>query len=321
MPKISVIVPVYNTEKYIKKCIMSILNQTMQDIEIIIVNDGSTDNSENIIKEIMNNNNTKIEIKYFLKENGGLSEARNYGVKQATGKYLSFVDSDDYIDENLYKNLEKYIDENIDVIKFKMETVDENYKTIEKLDGPIFETTTGENAFKNMCIKDTFLDVACIYLYKREFFIGNNFEYMPNTYHEDFGLTPLVIIQAKTLVSTKYFGYYYLQRKNSITSVENKEKEIKKAYDVLKHYDNAMKKIDEMQIDENSKKLIRRYYTNTLLLKAKTLEGKEQQKFIEEIKKRKVYKNIKAENIKQFIKREILKFNIKLYIGDGRCQE
>ena len=112
MPKISVIVPVYNTEKYIGKCIMSILNQTMQDIEIIIVNDGSTDNSENIIKEIINNNDTKIEIKYFLKENGGLSEVRNYGVKQATGKYLSFVDSDDYIDKNLYKNLEKYIDEN-----------------------------------------------------------------------------------------------------------------------------------------------------------------------------------------------------------------
>ena len=82
-----------------------------------------------------------------------------------------------------------------------------------------------------------------------------------------------------------------------------------------------MKKIDKMQIDENFKKLIRRYYTNTLLLKAKTLEGKEQQNFIEEIKKRKVYKNIKAENIKQFIKREILKFNIKLYIGDGRCQK
>lgn len=315
MPKISVIVPVYNTEKYIEKCLKSILNQTMDDIEIIVVNDGSTDNSENIIKEIEKNNDTKIQIKYFKKENGGLSDARNYGVKKATGKYISFIDSDDYIDEELYKNLEKYIDEDIDVIKFKMETVDENYKTINKLDGPVFETTTGEKAFENMCIEDTFLDVACIYLYKREFFIKNDFKYMPNTYHEDFGLTPIVIIQAKTLVSTKYFGYHYLQRENSITSIENKEKEEKKAYDVLKHYDNAMEKITKMQISNNSKKLIKRYYTNTLLLKALTLKGTSQDKFIKEIQKRKVYKNIKIENIKQLIKRELIKFNIKLYLN------
>ena len=315
MPKISVIVPVYNTEKYIEKCLQSILSQTMNDIEIIVVNDGSTDNSENVIKQIEKNNNTKIQIKYFKKENGGLSDARNYGVKKATGKYISFIDSDDYIDKNLYKNLEEYINKDIDVIKFKMETVDENYKTIEKLNGPVFETTTGEKAFEYMCIEDTFLDVACIYLYKREFFIKNNFKYMLNTYHEDFGLTPLIIIQAKTIVSTKYFGYYYLQRENSITSVENKEKEEKKAYDVLKHYDNAMEKISKMQISNSSKKLIRRYYTNTLLLKATVLEGSTQDKFIKEIQKRKVYKNIKIENIKQLIKREMIKFNIRLYLN------
>ena len=314
MPKISVIVPVYNTEKYVEKCLKSILNQTMDDIEIIIVNDGSTDNSEHIIQKIEKNNNTKIQIKYFKKENGGLSDARNYGVKKATGKYLSFIDSDDYIDKNLYKNLEEYINKNIDVIKFKMETVDENYKTIKKLDGPVFETMTGEKVFENMCIADTFLEAACIYLYKREFFIKNNFKYMSNTYHEDFGLTPLIIIQAKTLVSTKYFGYYYLQRDNSITSKENKEKEEKKAYDVLKHYDNAMEKISKMQISNNSKKIIKRYYTNALLLKATALEGTTQDKFIKEIQSRKVYKNIKIENIKQLIKREMIKFNIRLYL-------
>lgn len=315
MPKISVIVPVYNTEKYIEKCLKSILNQTMNDIEIIVVNDGSTDNSEKIIKEIEKNNNTKIQIKYFKKENGGLSDTRNYGVKKATGKYISFIDSDDYIDKNLYRNLEEYINKDIDVIKFKMQTVDENHKTIEKLDGPVFETTTGEKAFENLCVKDTFLDVACIYLYKREYFIKNDFKYMLNTYHEDFGLTPLVIIQAKTLVSTKYFGYYYLQRENSITSIENREKEQKKAYDVLKHYDNAMEKIAKMQISKKSKKIIKRYYTNTLLLKAKTLEETAQSKFIKEIQERKVYKNIKIENIKQLIKREMIKFNIRLYLN------
>ena len=126
--KISVIIPVYNTSKYIEKCLNSIVNQTMESIEIVIVNDGSTDNSEEIKQKWINENQHKKTIKYFKKENGGLSAARNFGVKQATGEYITFVDSDDYLDEKIYKNLEKYIDEKIELIKFKMSTVDENYQ-------------------------------------------------------------------------------------------------------------------------------------------------------------------------------------------------
>lgn len=176
MPKISVIVPVYNTEKYVKKCLESIIKQTMQDFEIIVVDDGSTDDSANIIKEVISNNEN-VEIKYYKKENGGLSDARNYGIRFATGKYISFIDSDDYIDEDLYKDLEKHIDEDIDVIKFKMQTVDEYGNLIEKISGPNFEKCTGEEAFEQLSSKEKFLEVACIYLYKREFWTQNNFEY------------------------------------------------------------------------------------------------------------------------------------------------
>ena len=112
MYKISVIVPVYNTEKYIKKCLDSLVNQTMKNIEIIVVNDGSNDHSEEIIKDY--ENKYPEMVKYYKKENGGLPSARNYGLEKAKGEYIAFVDSDDYIDKELFSKLDEYIDKNID---------------------------------------------------------------------------------------------------------------------------------------------------------------------------------------------------------------
>lgn len=315
MNKLSVIVPVYNTSNYLRKCLDSIVNQSMKDIEIIIVNDGSEDNSETVIKHWMKNNK-HVYVKYLKKENGGLSDARNYGVRYATGKYIAFIDSDDYIDENLFKNLEKYMDDDIDVIKFKMKTVDEKGNILEKLDGPVFEKCTGEEAFEKLCTQDRFIDPACIYLYRRDFFINNKFEYSVGTYHEDFGLTPLVIINAKSFVSTDQCGYNYLQRNDSITGTKKIEKIIKKAYDVLVHYDNMIEQLNTYSTNKKTKELVKRYYTNTAILKAKELlQNKEEfKKYEKELKSRKVYKNIRPYNIKQFIKRFILKFSIKQYL-------
>ena len=261
---------------------------------------------EEIIKNWIEQHKKEIDVKYFKKENGGLSDARNYGIQKCMGEYITFVDSDDYLGENIYINLEKYMEEKIDLIKFKMCTVDEDGQIIKKLDGPIFSKSTGKEAFEKLYTTDTYLEVSCIYLYRREFFIENKFQFELNAYHEDFGLIPWVIINAKSVVSTEYFGYFYLQRENSITDTTDSEKEKKKAYDILKHYDNAIKRT------ENT--IFRRYYTNVLLLKVNNLKGKEQQQFIKCIKTRKVYKNIKPENLKQLLKRILVKTNIKLYL-------
>ena len=314
MPKISVIVPVYNTEKYVEKCLDSICNQKLNDLELIIVNDGSEDNSEAIIKKWVKNNENKIKIKYLKKENGGLSDSRNFAIPYVTGKYISFIDSDDYISENLYSNLEKYMNEEVDLIKFKMQKVDENGNILEKLDGPIFEKCTGEEGYEKLCTNDKFLDPACIYLYRTEFYKQNHFEYAKGTYHEDFGLTSLIILKAKSFVSTNEFGYYYLQSNSSITRDVNYNKEIQKSNDLLKHYDNMIEKIKEYDISEKSKNLIKRYYTNTVILKARDLKEKDLQNYIKQIKIRKMYKNIKPYNLKQLIKRIILRFNVKLYL-------
>ena len=313
MPKISVIVPVYNTEKYVEKCLKSIVEQKMKDIEIIVVNDGSTDNSESKIQNFIKENKN-LDIQYLKKQNGGLSDSRNFAIPYVQGKYISFVDSDDYISEDLYSNLEKYMDEDIDLIKFKMQKVDENGNILEKLDGPTFEKCTGEEGYEKLCTSDKFLDPACIYLYKTKFFRDNNFKYEKGTFHEDFGLTSLIILNAKNLVSTGEYGYYYVQSNSSITREVNYDKEIKKAKDLLIHYDNMIKNIEAYNITKKSKDLVKRYYTNTVILKAKDLKGIELRQYIKEIQRRKIYKNIIPSDLKQTIKRIILKFNIRLYI-------
>jgi len=308
--KLSIIVPIYNVEKYITKCLESLSNQKMKDIEVILVNDGSTDSSESIIFDYLKNHKN-INILYFKKENGGLSDARNFGIKRAIGKYITFIDSDDYIEEDLFINLEKYMEQDIDVIKFKMKTVDENGNILEKMDGPVFDKCTGEEAFEKLCTKDKY-----IYLYRRQFFIEKNFKYSVGMYHEDFGLTPMIIVNSRSFVSTNEYGYNYLKRENSITTLNNNEKNIKKAKDTLTQYDQMLKRIKKYNISKHTKDLIKRYYTNAVILKAKEIYGNEKEfnKYISEIKKRKMYKNIKLYNPKQLIKRFLLKFNIKLYL-------
>ena len=113
--KVSVIVPVYNVEEYLEKCLNSLVNQTLKELEIIVVNDGTLDNSQKIIDKYVKKYPNKV--KSYIKENGGLSSARNYGLKYASGEYIAFVDSDDYVDKNMYKTMyDKAVAEDFDMV-------------------------------------------------------------------------------------------------------------------------------------------------------------------------------------------------------------
>ena len=115
MPKVSIIVPVYNVEEYLERCLDSLVNQTLKDIEIIIVNDGSTDGSKEIIQEYINKYKN---IVYLEKKNGGLSSARNYGIPYAKGEYIGFVDSDDYVELTMYEKMyNKAVEEKSDMVE------------------------------------------------------------------------------------------------------------------------------------------------------------------------------------------------------------
>ena len=311
MPKISVIIPVYNTAKYLKKCLESIVNQEFKDLEIIIVNDGSTDNSEEIIKEFQK----KYEVKYYIKENTGVAETRNVGVKLAKGKYICFVDSDDYLELELFSNLEKYTDKDIDIIKYKMQTVNEKNKIIQKLDGPIFTECTGEQAFSVLNTADQYIDVPCAYLFRTQYFKENEYTFKKDTEHEDFGLIPLVLVNAKTVVSTNIYGYNYLQTDNSITRNTNYKKIKKRVFDCLIHYDNMLNNIETfVNLSEKSKMEVKRFYTNAILMKIKELNKKDKKEYIEKLKNRKIYKNIFVNSITQFFKRYILMCSIGMYL-------
>lgn len=114
MVKVSILIPVYNTEKYLRKCLDSVVNQSLQDIEIIITNDGSKDGSQNIIEEYANKDK---RIKYSIQENRGLGATRNKGLELAKGEYIAFLDSDDWVDKNYYRTMyEMAIKENSDLV-------------------------------------------------------------------------------------------------------------------------------------------------------------------------------------------------------------
>lgn len=312
MPKISVIVPVYNGAKYLCNCLNSILNQTYKDIEIIIVNDGSTDETQDIINEYTKKYPQKI--KSFIKENGGLSEARNYGINKSTGEYISFVDADDYLYIKLFEDLSNEIEKNIDLIKFKLIKVDNMYREFERIDGPVFEENSGEDAFNKLVFKDVLLEPACIYLYKKNIFEENQFEFAKDRYHEDFGLIPLIIITSRKVSSKNVYGYYYLQSTDSITRNNDYNKTYKRAIDLIYHYDNMLKQIKEFNLKKETIQNLKQYYTNSILNSTKELNKQDRDAFILEIKRRKMQKNIYPRNLKQIIKKLILNINIKMYL-------
>lgn len=311
--KISIIVPIYNVEKQLRRCIDSLLKQDSNELqtEIILVNDGSTDNSGNIAKEYASKYKDKII--YLEKENEGVSETRNFAIPYVTGEYMTFVDSDDYIEENLYAKLLKYMNEEYDLVKFKAVKVNEQGEKIEEPIITEFDNKTGEEAFDILYKIDTMIDIAWIYIYKSEFYKNNNFRFAKGLYHEDFGLMPLVMIKAKKVASTNIGTYNYVQTQNSITRGQESKK-VKMAKDLLKHYDNMINKIANYNISKRSKENIKIYYTNCIILNTNNLQGNDRKEYIKEIRKRKMTRNIKVRNIKQLLKKAILTMNIEWYL-------
>lgn len=313
LKKLSVIIPVYNGEKTLKRCIESVLKQKDEDIEIIIINDGSTDASDKIVQEYKEKN-PKI-ISYYQKKNTGVADTRNYGIKKAKGKYILFLDADDYLDIHLYGLVKQYMEKDIDLIKFKLQREDEKGNIIETVNGPVFENKTGEEGFEELYATDVLLDSPCVYVMKKDIFIKNKLEFKVGTEHEDFGLMPFVIVLAKRMISIHFYGYHYVQVEGSITRNDSYEKTKKKAKDALKQYDEALMKIDRYKLNKKIAETLKIYYTNAILLKIETLEKKDQKEYIKEIRKRKMTKNIKAKNIKQLLRKMILSLNIKWYLN------
>lgn len=303
--KFSIVIPVYNVEKYLEKCLDSVINQTYDNFEVIIVNDGSTDNSESIINKYLKKDK---RFKLFNKENGGLSEARNYGLKYVTGDYVIFLDSDDYLETEL---LEKIYDISLkkryDCIKFLFNVVDEK-DNIMKREVTNFE---GDATFDQMILLE-YSNSACCYAFNVSFWLKNKFSFEVGKVHEDFGIVPVVLALSKENYIMNFNGYNYLQHSMSITNGSEKSK--RRAYDMLFHYDNMMKKINNYDIDKNIRMLFNSYIANGILNISKILNGDDLNEYINEIKKRKVYDKLLDDTILRKIKKTLVRINIKAYI-------
>lgn len=216
---ISVIVPIYNVEKYLKKCIDSILNQSYKNLEIILVDDGSKDSSLSICKSY-----SDTRIKIFHKDNGGLSSARNAGLKMVTGKYICFIDSDDFISTDYIKKLyESIINSQSDLAVCKFNIVDEDNKVIKEY--PDFrgkKILDIKKSLLKMIDENTFF-VQNVWnkLYKSSIIFNNSIEFEEGRLYEDLGFTPIYLTYCKKISITNYCGYSYLKRASSIVGSEN----------------------------------------------------------------------------------------------------
>lgn len=298
---ISFIIPSYNSANTIKRAIESILNQNVNiRYEIIVVDDGSSDNTEEVLKVYENNE----KVKFYKKSNSGVADTRNYGVSKAAGDYIIFVDSDDYISENLLNDIEPYLLQNIELIKWNPIFVDENKNEILKPASVAFEKVTGEQGFNILFGRDNLIDCLWNYAIKKELIM----EFPTGTYHEDFATMPLIILKAKSFVSIDKREYYYVQSNNSIMRNKDYDKTRRKLNDKLNHFDNLIKKSNEMSIQKQTKENFAIYATNSMLAVVKDLDEKEKKYYTSELKRRKISKYIKARNIKQIIKKIILSF-------------
>lgn len=214
--KVSVIIPIYNVEDYIHRCIDSVINQSYRNLEIILVDDGSPDKCGEIIDEYMKNDTRIISLH---KENGGLSDARNYGIKHATGEYIFFLDSDDYIS---YLTISKLIYEaekrDADIVQAAFYYNYETYflydnRYFDEMDKPI--QLDNLEAMRELIINEKIKNFAWGKLYKRE--LIENVEFKKGIFFEDIFWAHNVFKEVKKYVIIHEPLYYYLQRENSIS--------------------------------------------------------------------------------------------------------
>lgn len=213
MIKVSIIVPVYNSEKYLKRCLDSILNQSLSEIELIVVNDMSTDNSINILNEYKKQYKDKI-IVIDMKQKGGPGGARNEGILAAKGEYIGFVDSDDNVEINMYEvlySIAKKSDYDMVDCGFFNEYANENMRTI------------GNNSLGNLTLskKQTLMMHAGFIwskIIKRNILIENNIKFRENVIYEDIDFIRKVILYLSKIAATEEVLYYYRNNSKSITN-------------------------------------------------------------------------------------------------------
>lgn len=261
--ELSIIVPIYNVEDYLEECLESLYNIKNIELEIVLVNDGSKDNSFKIMEKFKDMYPEKTVL--INKENGGLSSARNAGMKAAVGEYISFIDSDDFIDvdefERFFKEGQK---DKLDVIVGNM-----RYYTPEKTGDPLFRSDMIKNSKilkgvdffwelfqKPKCFREEVVDD----IYRREFLLKNDIWFNENIVHEDSEFTPLVYLKAEKIRYIDRAFYFYRQRTGSIMNKVS-EKSIVSLESICERFFDEYKKLGSVKGKEVLSALILSFYS------------------------------------------------------------
>ena len=258
-PIISIIIPVYNVEKYLCKCIDSVLGQTYKELEIILVDDGSTDNSGVICDEYEKKDD---RIKVIHKKNGGLSDARNCGLDNAIGEYIAFLDSDDWVDfkyiEILYENLRNY---NADISICNFRRVHDEKELLNNHNNIILYNNIEalQQIYTNKSVQAI---VAWNKLYKKSIFKKNRFP--KGKIHEDEYLIPILLYSTKRVVYTDKELVYYRQTPNSIMNSKFKLKNLDYLYALRERNkffkENNLSELYQKGINSEVEKIIESYF-------------------------------------------------------------
>lgn len=225
--KVSIIVPVYNTRAYLDRCLSSIVNQTLKEIEIIVINDGSIDEIDDIVSKYID------KIKYIKNTNHGIGYTRNLGISLATGEYIAFVDSDDYIDENMYLEYYNFANKN------ELDVVIGNYNKI--VNDQTFKVELNHFDISNIYInKNILIDINYSpwnKLFKRELIVNNNIYFEENLKYEDMPFVIKALKNAKKIGHAESFNYNYIVRGNSETTThDTRSFDIFKIFDIIIDY-------------------------------------------------------------------------------------
>lgn len=249
MPKVTLIIPVYNSEKYIATCLDSILEQTYTDYEILIVNDGSKDNSKYVINEYKNKYPEKIIS--IEQENKGVSITRNESIKKANGKYIMFIDNDDYLDTNY---IEKFVN-----------TIEENDYDI--VLGGYRRITETEKILKEQKLKDTewsklMITAPWAKIYKKQFLIDNNITFLKNNIGEDVYFNLKAMLLSNKIKIIDYIGYNWFFNTKSVSNTIQKNITQLQVYELLNLCYNELK---QSNLLEKNYEIIKTYFTRYIV--------------------------------------------------------
>lgn len=219
MINVSIIVPVYNTERYLRRCLDSLVNQTLEELEIILIDDGSTDTSSQIMKEFNIKYHDRVNV--YTKENGGQATARNMGIQKSNGKYVGFVDSDDYVDTKMYETMFKIAEQNqSDLVECRYRYLCEEGKRIKE-----YRARGDIRQYKDQ--KDMFINPQvspCNKLFRRDVLMHSAVDFPEGLIYEDTGfyIKTIPYIKKEYYVN-EYFYYYFLRTSSTMNANKNKK--------------------------------------------------------------------------------------------------